>query len=340
MRAFFCGPVLVLFLFSCADQREQEAVQFFQKANFASRQGDFREAIRLYTEAIEKKADLVDAYNNRGLAYRQVGESDRALRDFDQATKLRAAYWEAWYNRSQVLADGGRWRESLADLERLPPTYRDSAYVLVALGNARMQLNNRAGALADYDRALRLDPRNAEAFVNRGALFFAEKQPDRAEADFKQALQLDPNQHFALNNLSLIEAGRENYREALQLVDRAVMLKPGQAAYLNNRGFYLLQTAQLGAGLQSVESSIRLDDANAWAWRNRGIYFLKTNNFRQALLDLRKAEQLDPGVDALYFYLGEALRLSQQKTEACKAYRRGQQLGESLATRQLNRFCP
>ncbi len=50
-----------------------------------------------------------------------------------------------------------------------------------------------ARALADYDQAIKLDPKNASAFYNRGNSYRAKGDHDRAIDDYNEAIGLDPN---------------------------------------------------------------------------------------------------------------------------------------------------
>src|SRR5581483_9780679 len=57
---------------------------------------------------------------------------------------------------------------------------------------AREKKGDIEGALADYDVVIRLDPRNAAAYNNRGDMRFRRHELDRALADFEEAIRLDP----------------------------------------------------------------------------------------------------------------------------------------------------
>ena len=46
-------------------------------------------------------------------------------------------------------------------------------------------------AIADFDQAIRLDAKNANAFYNRGIAYHEKHDYDRAIADFDQAIKLD-----------------------------------------------------------------------------------------------------------------------------------------------------
>jgi Tfp pilus assembly protein PilF len=54
---------------------------------------------------------------------------------------------------------------------------------------AWLRKENYARAVADFDRAIELEPQMADAFVNRGLARLALKDPAGAEADLTRALQ-------------------------------------------------------------------------------------------------------------------------------------------------------
>ena len=55
-------------------------------------------------------------------------------------------------------------------------------------------------AIADYNEAIRLDPKYAAAYNNRGNAYRDKGDTDRAIADFNEAIRLDPKLAHAYNN--------------------------------------------------------------------------------------------------------------------------------------------
>ena len=72
-------------------------------------------------------------------------------------------------------------------------------------------LKNYDAALADYTRALELDPNLAQAYNNRGTTYAILKNYDAALADYTRALELDPNYAQAFNNRGTTYATLKNY---------------------------------------------------------------------------------------------------------------------------------
>ena len=64
-------------------------------------------------------------------------------------------------------------------------------------------------AIADYDRAIQLNPAFADAYNNRGAAFRGKGDLDRAIADYQAALRIDPRFETAAENLAAVQALRK-----------------------------------------------------------------------------------------------------------------------------------
>ena len=100
--------------------------------------------------------------HNRGPAYSDKGQHDRAIQDYDQAIKLNRSYAGAYSDRGIAYSAKGQ--------------------------------HDRA--IQDYDQAIKLDPSDAIVFNNRGISYRAKGQHDRAIQDYDQAIKL--NRSYAI----------------------------------------------------------------------------------------------------------------------------------------------
>src|SRR5262249_61269329 len=77
--------------------------------------------------------------------------------------------------------------------------------------------------VADFDEALRLEPNDAEAHVNRAYVLAARGDYARAVEDYEAALRLDPKNAVAHNNLAwlLATCPRDEVRCGARAVEEA-----------------------------------------------------------------------------------------------------------------------
>ena len=72
--------------------------------------------------------------------------------------------------------------------------------------------------------------------------------------------------------------------------------------------------------LSDINLSITLDPYNGWAYRNKGIYYLMTKKYEDALRLLQRAESIDPFIEKIYFYLGDAYYKNGNRKQGCIHY--------------------
>ncbi|MCX6216250.1 tetratricopeptide repeat protein [Spirosoma sp.] len=343
-RVYIIRQVLLLiftsiFFVRCGNNTTDEAAQFFLKGNVQLQKREYKEAIRFYSEAIAKKSDFADAYNNRGLAKFRDDDREGALADYTRAIELDPDFGTAYFNRAEVLLETGDAAGSVSDLMRINKQYQDSTFYQTRLGDAYVRLGKQAQAQVAYDRALQLNPDNVEALTNRGALLYSQKAYDQAGEDIQRALRLNPKQDAALNNQSLLLARAGNFAEALVYVERALALQPRQPYYLNNKAYLLLKLNRASDALPLVQESLQRDDRNAWAHQTLGLYYLSQKQADKALAEFRQTEKLDASVDQIYYYIGIAEQALNQQQAACEAWRLGELAGDVQSRKIRSQQC-
>lgn len=77
-------------------------------------------------------------------------------------------------------------------------------------------------ALADYTEAIRLDPKNAEAYNNRALVYNKKGELDKAIADFNDAIKIKPGTPRLYNNRGLAYAKKGNFDKAISDFTEAI----------------------------------------------------------------------------------------------------------------------
>jgi tetratricopeptide (TPR) repeat protein len=156
-------------------------------------------------------------------------------------------------------------------------------------------------AIADYNQAIKIDPKSALAHHNRGVAYDHKGDHDRAIQDFDQAIKLKPTAlaHFNRGNAYL---GKSQYDQAIDDYNQAIRLKPDFAAAYDNRCWARAVTGDLKLALADCNQAIRLaPPGNAATFESRGFIFLKMTNFDAAVSDYEAALRRNPQLaGALY----------------------------------------
>ena len=84
-------------------------------------------------------------------------------------------------------------------------------------------------AVAEYERALAIQPRYAAALGNLGGVLLQMGRVDDALPRLEEAVSLAPKNLEALNNLSAAYAATGQTARALETIDRALALSPSPA---------------------------------------------------------------------------------------------------------------
>jgi tetratricopeptide (TPR) repeat protein len=257
------------------------------KAGLAARsRGDFAAAADLYTQAIDT-GSLSDANRavvlaSRGVAYDMIGETDRAIDDFDTAIRLYPDYGKTYIYRGQAWAKKRDFNRATTDFtEAIRRDPSDAFLALDNLGNVDEEIGEHDRAIENYGRAIELNPGYVPAYYNRAGAHYAKADYDHAIEDYGRAIQLKPN-----------------YSEAF-----------------NNRGIAYLAKGALDKAIADFSAAIGLNSNNVTAVVNRGHMYATDGQFELADVDFSSAIKLKPDVARLYVDRARA-KLYLEQTEA------------------------
>jgi tetratricopeptide (TPR) repeat protein len=206
--------------------------------------GKYDRAIDDYNEALRLKPDFAQAFSDRGAAWYFKGENQKAIADYDEAIRLDPNNARAYTNRGTAYGKMGHFELALQDdtaairIDPTEPEFFDNRGLHLA------ENGDHSGAIADYDQAIKMR-RDAKFLADRGDSFQALKQYDRAIADYDAALKLDPKFERAYNNRGAAWRGKGDRTRALRDYAEAMRLDPSDATAADNHKTIALEVERL-----------------------------------------------------------------------------------------------
>ena len=159
-------------------------------------------------------------------------------------------------------------------------------------------------ALADLNEAIRLDPRNAKAFSNRGGAWFKKGQLDQAIADCTEAIRLDPRMASAHGNRGVAWLKKKDLDKAIADLNEAIRLDPRDVHAISNRAAAWYEKAEPDRAIADYTEAIRLDPRNAEYRVNRATAWGMKSEYDKAIADCDEAIRLDPRNSEAYIVRG------------------------------------
>lgn len=192
---------------------EPPKTNYRTEAQNAVKSGNYEQAVDLLTKQLAQTPDQADLYTSRAEAYAALGVKQDAADDYCKAAQLYQGK-----NGSQALTC-----YNLA-LKQTPK----SVSVLLSRGNLYLKRGEDIAAIADFESAINLDKRNAQAFVGLGEARYNQGNYDQAIKYFKEARSLSPNDPYVHQYLMLAYLGdddlknmKKSYDKFMELSDQA-----------------------------------------------------------------------------------------------------------------------
>jgi Flp pilus assembly protein TadD len=153
----------------------------------------------------------------------------------------------------------------------------------ITAGN-KSQKGDYQGAIADYDRALALNPQFGEVYFRRGIARSLIKDWRGAEADYSQAIVIKPDYHEAYLHRGNVRNTLNNWRGAKLDFDVVLTLNPTNLSAYLGRGVALCELSNCQDGLRDYNRVIALNPRYAEAYSRRGFAYFQAGN-RQGAID-------------------------------------------------------
>jgi tetratricopeptide (TPR) repeat protein len=182
-------------------ERKPQAAAYINRGAAYNNKGDYDRAIADFAKAIALDPKAAIAYYNRGNAYNGKGDYDRAIADYTKAIALDPQDASAYFNRGLAYKHKGDLDHAIADYTKVIALDPDSVIAYNNRGVAFANKGEHNEAISDYTMAILLDPKHVSAYYARGVTYENIGDKDRAIADFRKVLSLDPNHEGSAEGL-------------------------------------------------------------------------------------------------------------------------------------------
>jgi tetratricopeptide (TPR) repeat protein len=172
----------------------------------AKRNEDYRSALSIWTDTVAKRPGNPRAQNYLALTLAQSGRLAEALGHFQEATRLKADFAEAYNNTGTCLLLLNRPAEAAAQYEQALVYKSDYSEAQYNLGDAFFGLGRFPEAAQHFQEAVRLKPDYVEAHLSLAAAWERMGRAANAIEQYQEILRINPSLAQARDRLARLQA--------------------------------------------------------------------------------------------------------------------------------------
>ncbi|HUB66755.1 MAG TPA: tetratricopeptide repeat protein [Candidatus Methylacidiphilales bacterium] len=216
---------------------------------------------------------------------------------------LGISSWErAWVYKNQ----DALWTDALA---KNPACWMGN----ISLGNALLQKGQVDAAIAQYQKALKIDSHDDVVYYDLGFALMQKGQVAEAMPQFEKALEINPANADARDDFgaTLFSTGQTD--KAMTQFQKAVEINPNLAQAYYNMGVALIQKGQLDPAIAEFQKALKTNPSFAAAHNNLGVAFLRQGRADEAITQFQETLRFNPGDQDAQYNLSQAQAMARQK---------------------------
>jgi tetratricopeptide (TPR) repeat protein len=221
------------------------------------------ESISALAKSLELDVRNADAHKTLGRTLMIIGRFDAAQVEFEQGLRYKPDSAEIHYNLGKLFSIQDNWEPARKAFEaalRIDPSYIEA---LDALGFALEALDDDAGAVAHYEKAIALNEARhgnfASAHVNLSAYYNRTGDPEKALEYARKALELDPRSDRAWFQKGRADERQGRLDEAVNSVNHAISLNSRASSYYYVLAGLYRRLGKTEESRKALESFTRLE---------------------------------------------------------------------------------
>ena len=281
------------------------------------------------------------SYSYRNLSAVNLGTADEKkaaardgdfrvyMADFDKAIEIDSEFSEAYYTRGLVRSHHQNEHRAIYDLQTLREVDLNLTRTLIMQGlSVGNQNKDYLGAIADFDKAISINPEYADAYYCRGlAKNYLQKPSDKVKgengtqskkstshsdhkaidfdgiiADFDMAIKINSKHAKAYCSRGLLKIFAEDFGESWS--GQVTIGDPYSFLSGENPKNYTIKN--YSGALNDLDKAIEINPKFANAYYVRGVIKFHCHDFAGAIRDCNKAIEIDPAFMEIYLISGHS----------------------------------
>ncbi|PYP04081.1 MAG: hypothetical protein DMD25_09330 [Gemmatimonadetes bacterium] len=213
----------------------------------------------------------------------------------------------AHYNLGLAFRQKGYYNEALREYRLALERGEDRRLTLQAMAELHLLKRDFPAALELYDTLLREVPDSPKLWNERGVVLHQSGRTEDALSSYRQAVAVDPKYALAWNNLGVVQAHDAAADPAIESFRTALRLQGSFGAARLNLALLLFQLRRFQLSLEAYRHVLSTEPNSAAAWNGVGLVLVELKRFPDARNAFVRAVEADPDHAGAHYNLSFTL---------------------------------
>lgn len=226
---------------------------------------DYNNALSDIDKATDLDPSYAEAYIVSGDIHADLQEYELALVDYNMALEQEPTNRNALNSKIIVLLQMNQTKEAQKMIEKAIESYPEYGEFYYSRGILQNSRDRFSKAIEDFDMALEkgLNTDLFGIYVNRGFSFLGLGEFDNAIADFSKAIDIDPENASGYHSRARAYYHLDNFEEAINDLKKSVELNQSNPVMYYDLGMAYLRIDDISNACENFQRSCQLGNKNA-----------------------------------------------------------------------------
>jgi tetratricopeptide (TPR) repeat protein len=200
---------------------------------------------------------------------------------------------------------------------KIRPEYAEA---WIGKGNVQQASSQFKEALNSYEKAIQIQPKSWQAWVGRAQVLDKLGKSQEAIETYKGAIQIDKNAKEAWQGLAQIQMKLKQYPEAISSWERLLKIESDNPSAWYQKGWAWQNLREYQEAINAYDKAVEMKPDFFAAWYQKGNVLMNLRKEEEAVQAYEKAVQFQAKLDVAWYSLGIALSRLERNEEALNAY--------------------
>lgn len=307
-----------------------KGIVLYYKKNFA-------DAVALLEKSVSIGPDA-RAYYFIGLCRYSMGEPEQAITELQRASELAPTFAEAGILSSVIMLRRNRPDDAVREITNVLNRDANNAFAHDVLGSAYIAKGMYAEGMAEVDKAIDLNPKILNFYVQKSRLELKNGNVKEAETALAAAVKVNPEVLQPRVVLGSYYLRQREYQKAMNMLQQGITGRKEDAVLYDMIAEALSQQGKDAEAIKYLEKAKASDPKNGLAYFKLASIYVRGGEQGRAYRELKSLVDMSPGNASAYQSIAEIYESVRDEGGALYYYQKAKATGRLEGYYALARY--